>query len=293
MKKIGLIDVDSKIPNLALMKLSSWHKSRGDTVSFYNKNSTFDIVYASKVFSYTKDKEAPPNTIKGGSGYDLNSHISSNVEEMYPDYSLYNCTYALGFTSRGCIRSCKFCIVSKKEGKLTAVGDIYNFWNGQKEIVIMDNNIFGLPDHFQKVSSQIIKEEILVDFNQGLDIRLLDDPFAKILKKMKPISTWRFAFDSLNYEKAVRKGAVILKNNGLISKSMFYVLVGFNSSIEEDMERFRILSEYKFNTFCMVYEDGSNIKGDLKSLKILEKVRMPIGNKAKYIRLAHENMRKK
>jgi radical SAM superfamily enzyme YgiQ (UPF0313 family) len=132
--KISLIDVDSKIPNLPLMKLSTWHKAQGDEVDIYSPVwSKPDKVYVSKVFNYTSDFNYFPDgveIVKGGSGYDLKSELPDEIENAYPDYQIFDCDYAMGFTTRGCIRNCPFCIVRRKEGKIKSVADIYNFWGG-------------------------------------------------------------------------------------------------------------------------------------------------------------------
>jgi len=134
MVKIGLVDVDSKIPNLALMKISAYHKGRGDEVGWYNPMLGYDLVYASKVFDFTPDYAYyPKNTeiIKGGSGYSLKEELHEEIEKQYPDYSLYHCDYAIGFVTRGCIRNCEFCIVPQKEGKIKQVARVSDFCLGK------------------------------------------------------------------------------------------------------------------------------------------------------------------
>jgi radical SAM superfamily enzyme YgiQ (UPF0313 family) len=125
--KIGLIDVDGhNFPNLALMKISAWHKAKGDTVEWCLPIDHYDIVYQSKVFdeTYSPDIEWMPmadKVIKGGTGYGLDNKLPDEIEHIYPDYSLYpelTKDTAYGFLTRGCPRGCKFCIVASKEGKL-------------------------------------------------------------------------------------------------------------------------------------------------------------------------------
>ena len=129
--EIGLIDVDShNFPNLALMKLSSYHKSKGDNVEWWNGLKHYDRVYQSKVFdsTYTKDNEfcvMADEIVKGGTGYDLKNRLPDEIEHAYPDYSLYNIkSTAYGFLTRGCPRHCPFCIVSEKEGNTHTVADL-------------------------------------------------------------------------------------------------------------------------------------------------------------------------
>ena len=164
--KVGLIDNDyNNFPNIALMKISAYHKAKGDDVEWYMPfHERYDIVYQSKVFSNTPDYDVVINAdkvIKGGSGYAIklingrevydptkDQPLPSEIEHMYPDYSLYGITdTAYGFLTRGCPRGCDFCIVAKKEGQRSVkVADLNEFWNGQKNIVICDPNILACKD---------------------------------------------------------------------------------------------------------------------------------------------------
>ena len=255
--RIGLIDVDSKYPNLALMKLSAYHKQKGDYIEFYNPFWEYDIVYASKVFDFTPDYPHPVRAhkfYKGGSGYDLITTLPVEIEHIYPDYELYGVDYAMGFTTRGCIRQCPFCIVPKKEGYIRAVADIYEFWNGQEKIRLLDNNLTAHHEHFIKILNQLIKEKVKVDFNQGLDIRLIDDEKAKLLAQVRLWKQIHFAWDLMGIEKAVRRGIEILKRNGVhLRKLMFYVLIGFNTTPEEDLYRVETLRGLGVDPFVMPY----------------------------------------
>ncbi|HEX2868685.1 MAG TPA: hypothetical protein VHO03_16715 [Ignavibacteriales bacterium] len=253
--KIGLYDVDGKKPNLALMKLSAYHKAKGDTTSFFSPLWRYDLIYASKVFtsSFEPDYMFSCEVIRGGSGYDLQSRLPDEVEYQYPDYDLYNCDYAMGFTTRGCIRKCPFCIVHEKEGKIREVGDIYSFWNGQKRLMLLDNNLTSLPEHFEKICKQLIKEKIEVDFSQGLDIRLIDEDKAKLLKKVKQWKRIHFAFDHVKLEGAVRRGMEILKKHIHPDRVMFYVLIGYDSTPEEDLYRVELLRSLGTKPFVMPY----------------------------------------
>jgi len=259
--RIGIVDIDSRMPNLALMKLSAFHKSVGDSVKIYDPLFDHpDRIYSSKVFKssdkfgyFPKDCEV----IQGGSGHDLTIKLPDEVETMYPDYSLYNCNYAIGFTTRGCTRECGFCIVPKKEGKLHPVADIHQFWNGQKELFLMDNNLTGDTEHFNLILNQLIKYKIKTDFNQGLDIRLIDDEKAKLLSKVRLWKQIHFAFDSLDLETEVRAGIEILLKYMPASRLMFYVLVGWDTTEDEDLYRIEILRSYKIDPFVMVYDKTS------------------------------------
>lgn len=145
---IGLIDVDShNFPNLALMKISAYHKDRGDSVEWWNGLKHYDIVYKSKVFddTYSQDMDYVINAdkiFKGGTGYGLDNYLPDEIEHYMPDYGLYGIKdRAFGHLTRGCPRGCPFCIVKQKEGNVHTVADLSEFWWGQKEIVLMDSNI--------------------------------------------------------------------------------------------------------------------------------------------------------
>lgn len=237
--KVLLIDVDSTIPNLALMKISGYHKQKGDQVGFNIGDP--DRIYASIVFSKNKwkgngIKQMYPNVVVdvGGSGFSLDNKLPNTIEHTMPDYDLYNVDYSMGFTTRGCIRKCTFCFVPKKEGNIKYNADIYEFWNtNHSHIVLLDNNILALPDHFEKIANQLLKNHCSVDFNQGLDIRLVNDDNAELLSKLRVNPHYRFAWDCLKDEKKVVDGIEILKNHG-INQSLFYVLVGYDTLKDED-----------------------------------------------------------
>lgn len=260
--KIGLIDIDSKIPNLALMKLSTHFKQLGHKVELTSPlfADQFDEIFASKVFSYTEMPILPKKTMIGGSGCSLTTFLDEDIEHIMPDYNLYpnETGYSIGFTTRGCIRKCPFCIVPEKEGGIKFNADIYEFWNTRyKDIILLDNNIFALNGQFEKIAEQILREKLKADFNQGLDIRLLTDEKAKLLKEMKPISQWRFSFDDIRTENSFRKGAeIIIKNKINPGKFLIYILVGFNNTFEEDMRKVHItFTEYGFDPFVMLFRD--------------------------------------
>lgn len=262
--KRRLINVDSKMPNLALMKISAHHGGLRFYDPLFDAHNT-DKVYASKVFKFTPDYQYFPDCEikRGGSGYDLETVLPNEIEHIYPDYFLYNCDYAIGFTSRGCPRKCPFCIVPEKEGQPRSTNDIYEFWNGQKRLVLLDNNLTALPEHFKLIVGQLIKEKIKVDFSQGLDIRLITPKMARLLSKVKTFKQIHFAFDDIKSEKAVRRGIDILVNNG-VSKNrlMLYVLIGFNSTPDEDLYRVQLLRELGVDPFVMPFDKHNRYQKD-------------------------------
>jgi hypothetical protein len=234
-KEHPLVDVDSRIANLPLMKLSAYHEQQGHNVYLQRGlliTNTIDkpnLVYISCIFTWNKSaartlaKQFPDAEVQiGGSGVSLSTRLPEEVEILPPDYDLYpEIDYSLGYCVRGCPRSCGFCIIPKKDGKPRAFADIYDFWDSRhKKIVILDDNILALPDHFKKIANQIIKEKLKVEFH-SLDIRFLDDEIAALLKQMHVIEP-HFAWDDIRDEYAVMRGIEILRRNG-INRSIFYI----------------------------------------------------------------------
>lgn len=210
--KIGLIDVDGhNYPNLALMKLSAWHKDQRHQVEWCDGLSHYDVVFMSKVFSFTPDYTQCLDAdiiIRGGTGYGLeNDHpLPYHIEHSMPDYSIYNITdTAYGFLTRGCPRHCPFCIVGDKEGcKSVKVADLGEFWNGQRNIVLNDPNILACHE-WADLLSQLASSHSWVDFNQGLDARLMTEAKAEALGEIK-VKEIHFAWDDYRQGDAVLKG---------------------------------------------------------------------------------------
>lgn len=256
--KIGIIQVDGKWPNLALMKISTWHKQQGDQVEWFQPiiANTYDKVYASKIFNNTPDYHyMPKGTTRGGTGYDLFSHLPQEIENCRPDYTLYpDWGKAIGYTTRGCVRTCPFCVVPQKEGGITVVGDIYDFWVKQKEIVLLDNNLTAAPfEHFKRIIKQINEHSLMVEFSQGLDIRLINDEHCKLLKTVRMKKQLHFAWDNIDDEDVVIKGIARLKRYFHPDRLSFYVLIGYNTKPEEDLYRVEKLRSLGVDSFVMPY----------------------------------------
>lgn len=256
--KIGLFDIDSKYHNLALMKLSTYHKQKGHEVELYKPlwKDTYQIVFASKIFSKKNKNEMylPEGCIKGGSGFSLKVRLSEGTEHLMPDYFLYNLNYSLGFTTRGCIRDCGFCIVRQKEGYIREHAKVEEFLNPKSNIVVLlDNNFLALPSHIKKLQKYIDKGWRM-DFNQGLDIRLINEDNAKLLAKITYYKQLRFSWDFLNIERSVKEGLKLLfKEEIKPCQIMVFMLCNYNTSFEEDMYRYNELDALGVVPFVMNY----------------------------------------
>lgn len=284
--KIGLIDVDGhNFPNLPLMKISAYHKSKGDSVEWYEPlfSGHMDIAYMSKVFSFTPDYQYfvdADKIIKGGTGYFYPSggeKLPDGIEHIYPDYSIYfdkipevrNTAY--GFLTRGCPRGCNFCIVGDKEGKCSVkVADLSEFWKGQKNIVLLDPNMFACKE-WEDLSQQLIDSGAWVDFSQGCDIRIMTDKKAEYIKRMK-IKQIHFAWDRYeDKEMIIPKFRHFKEITGWeYQKLGVYVLCNFNTSFEQNLERIYTLRDLGYNPFVMLYNKETIPKGHkLKHLQRL------------------------
>lgn len=260
--RIGLIDVDShNFPNLCLMKLSAYHKAQGHQVCFWNPLFYFDVVYKSRVFTdtYSKDNITVRNAgqvIKGGTGYGPGPDLPDEIEHSYPDYSLYPqySETAYGFLSRGCPRGCGFCIVGGKEGrKSRKVADLSEFWRGQREIKLMDANLLACPDH-EKLLLQLAKSRALVDFSQGLDIRLITRDNVALLNQVRT-KTVHFAWDNPD-EDLTRYFRQFLEWTSIKNPRLrrVYLLTNYGSTHEQDLYRVETLRQMGFDPYVMIYE---------------------------------------
>lgn len=265
--KVLLVNVDSKIPNLALMKISAYHKSIGDEVGFNVTDP--DKIYASVVFNKNRHLVDglhywyPDAEIDiGGSGYSLSKRLPQEIDCMTPDYSIYpTCDSFYGFTTRGCIRNCYFCIVHKKEGKF------HRLYDTQRDalaglgvddrfdrITFLDNNILADKDWFMELTDGLTQK---IDFNQGLDARLLDSEIATRLSELTPISCWKFAFDSMSVKDDVLNAIQLLNDAGISTRSkvMFYVYCHDDQQVNDAVERCNILKANNTTAYAMLNQD--------------------------------------
>jgi hypothetical protein len=259
--KIGLIDVDGhNFPNLALMKISAWHKEQGDQVEWCLPMAKYDRVYMAKVFTFSPEFNTcimTDEVIRGGTGYDLKNKLPPEIETMYPDYSLYGITNtAYGFLTRGCPRNCPFCIVSKKEGrKSVRVADLRNFWNGQKEIKLLDPNLLACNDHMELLR-QLVDSGAWVDFTQGIDVRLLTGENIQLLNQIK-VKEIHFAWDSVEQSERILEGLRLYAKHAKRRPHGYYasvyVLTNFNTTHEQDLERIYKLRELNYDPYIMIY----------------------------------------
>ena len=260
--KIGLLDVDGhNFPNLPLMKLSAYHRSRGDLVEWWRPEGRYDRVYKSRVFTdtYSKDTTAVTNAdeiIRGGTGYGLRENLPDEIEHTYPDYSIYPqfSDTAYGFLSRGCPRNCGFCIVGGKEGRQSRkTADLSEFWDGQKEIKLLDANLLACPDH-KDLILQLAESRAWVDFTQGLDIRLITPNNIALLNKVKTKAI-HFAWDNPATDLTPYfRRFLELTNIKSSRKRRVYVLTNYDSSHEQDLYRVYTLRDMGYDPYVMVYD---------------------------------------
>lgn len=285
--KVRLTQIDGKLPNLALMKLAYWHKSKGDEVFFessINKSMfepDYDIVYGSAIFSSSEKKIELfkiqfPSAIIGGTGYDMTTKVEhligcGDYEYENYDYSIYpDFKHSIGFTQRGCRLRCSFCVVPKKEGKMTVVNNIYDIWREgtERKIHLLDNDFFG-QELWKERSREIIDGGFKVCFNQGINVRLIHEEGAEYLAQMKYMDDGftkkriYTAWDNRRDESIFTKGIDIMLKAGVKSHHiMVYMLCGYWQweTFEDVYYRFQKMVDMGLMPYPMVYGASPNYK---------------------------------
>lgn len=266
--RVSLIQVDGKIPNLALMKISSYRRKQGHIVGLNLNNP--DEVWISCIFTWNRDHaweiahqyKGQAIVRIGGSGISLRTKLKDEIEHIMPDYELYGIDYSIGFTSRGCIRRCPFCIVPRKEGRIREHSPFSEFVHpDHKKILLLDNNFLASPNRINKLN-YLISHGYRVSFNQGLDIRLVNERLAGLLADVKSqdlrfrFKRYYFAWDLMSYSEHVFRGICKLLEAGIKPRYlMFYILVGFNTTFEEDLYRVYKLIQIGCEPFIMKYNN--------------------------------------
>jgi radical SAM superfamily enzyme YgiQ (UPF0313 family) len=287
---IGLIDVDGTLPNLALMKISAYFKSLGEKVEFVRPNTKYDKIYASAIF--TRSKPICESLIKkygdrieiGGTGWDTTKYLPPEIETHKADYSLYDAEFVagrirgimnrqtrlrkakqiteagMGFTSRGCVRRCPFCVIPAKEGQLRQAQEIRDIVNPKSNVVILhDNNLTADPNCLEKLR-EIRERGLIVDINQGCDVRLMTDEIAAALNGVRHLRSLHYAWDLMKHENQVINGIKTLSRFVRPYRHMCFMLTGFDTSFEEDLYRFRKLVEMKIKPYVMVYNEIPDVR---------------------------------
>jgi hypothetical protein len=287
---IGLIDVDSKIPNLALMKLSTYYKSIGETVEFVQEGKEYEKIFASSIF--TRSKSVCEDLVKkyedkieiGGTGWDIKKTLPDKIEKLRPDYELYSIEEiasrmkgigtkehkrkkakeiveaGMGYTSRGCVRNCGFCFVPEKEGEFHDVAEISDLLNPKSNVLILHDNNFTADPYCIDKLKEIKERKLKVDINQGCDVRLMTDEKAYWLGQVKHLRSLHYAWDLMGHERKVLEGIETLSKHVKKYKHMCFMLVGYNTTFEEDMYRFKTLTSLKVDPFVMVYNQIPDLR---------------------------------
>ena len=267
--RVALIDVDShNFPNLVLMKLSAWHKARGDKVTLLsvatalqeeNLIGKYDKIYGACVFSGHEEVLRALELCGvhlGGTGTRYQEILPYEIEHIMPDYSLYGIKdTAYGFLTRGCPRGCPFCVVGGKEGRASyKVANISEWWGGQENIKLLDPNLLACSEHLELLN-QLAETGAYIDITQGLDARLLTEKNISLINELK-VKALHFAWDNPR-DKSIMSALIKFRQLSNIKnhrKLVVYVLCNYWSSREEDLYRIYWLRDNGFDPYVMVYD---------------------------------------
>ena len=289
---IALHDADkTAFPNLALMKLSAWHKEHGDDVEWFEPLfSDCDKVYSSKAFTFTPDDPHLPQCAhRGGTGYCSVAALPDDVEHICPDYDLYETDYSLGFLTRGCPNKCEWCFVPDKEGDIRANADVDEFVR-HRDVVLLDNNVLA-HEHGLRQIEKLAERGVRVDFNQGLDARLIDDISARLLGKLKWLRPLRLACDYKGQIDSVRRAVELLRWHNVTPRRYFcYVLV---RDVGDAVERVRFLKGMNVDPFAQPYRDKDGTPPTEEQQHFARWVNHKAEFKSRTWEEYHEDLRKK
>lgn len=254
-KKIRLIPLNCKIPNLALMKLSTYHKLQGDQVSLDEPEP--EVVYISSPFTSAKGTDRSmlfPGAIIEYGGYGFNNkQLPQEIEHIMPDYSIFNCNYSMGYTTRGCIRSCPFCIVPQMEGNIKKHSHPSEFWNQDHDtIMFLDNNWLALPKWFDETSKWILDHDLTL-MEHGMDIRLVTEKNIDRIRALKIKPYYKFAYDSSEMSYLIIEKLRLLQEYGFNLKQevSFYVYLNSDQEFDNALHRCKLLKEHGTNAYLM------------------------------------------
>lgn len=263
--KIGLFDVDSKIPNLALMKISAWHKQNGDETELYMPllHDTYSKIYASAIFDFSDKSYVRDDMIVGGTGVNLKTALTPAMDKMNPDYDLYGYKHNIGFAMRGCRFKCGFCVVPRKEGKAYSESTIRNLMtnkSGSNFLMLLDNDFFGNPN-WKDCVEEILDMNLRVNFSQGLNIRIISEKQADALSKIdfrdksNNMPRITFAWDQIEDERTILRGFKRCVKAGIKPWQMqFYVLIGYDSTPEQDLHRVMTIKGLGADPYVMPFQ---------------------------------------
>jgi len=287
---IGLIDVDNKLPNLALMKISTYFNDLGVLAEFVKQGGQYEKIYASAIFSRSKGLcdslvEQYGDKIEiGGTGWDITKTLPAGIHSCRADYSLYSAEMianririigtkqrriqkateivnaGIGFTSRGCIRRCSFCIVPSSEGAFRQEQEIGDIINPCSNVIMLHDNNFTADPYCIDKLHEIRDRKLIVDINQGCDVRLMTDEIAQALSEVRHLRSLHYAWDLMAHESGVVRGIETLKKFVKAYRHMCFMLVGFDTTFEEDCYRFRKLLELNIKPYVMLYNEIPDVR---------------------------------